>query len=439
MRFRFPWLETTIVCALLLAAGPVAAQGWLADRARAQGRGIRLGDFELHPGIGAEGGYDSNLFLAEPGEELDTAILRVSPHVYLSTLSGERLGDEKPTLEFRTGANAAFKYYFAPKEGGVGVGQDANLVWNASSIFAWHIFEVFQRSIDPFTEPAAPLSNDEEQLEYARDQLGVGTRFQLQSRGGLLKAGVGYRFDLDYFESDLFKSNQNHSHTIGADTSWEFLPKTAIFWNGSLMFHSFDDDSAAMAVAERNDSTRVMSKVGLNGAITSKVGFTLAGGYGAGFYEDNNDYENVIAQVELRWRLRPTMLWALGYDREHSTAFQGNFARMDRLKTRLQAMLGGVVVLGAKAELTFIAFGRDDALALMGSAAERDDLHLLTNLNGEYRIVDWFAITAEFGYLENFTDYVYELEFDPSNPDDDVQDPAEYRRFEAWLGVRAFL
>jgi hypothetical protein len=421
---------------LLLGTSSAAAQGWLADRTRAEGRGIRLGDFELHPGIGAEGGYDSNLFLAEPDEEYDTAILRVSPHIYLSTLSGERLGEERPRVTFRTGASGAFKYYFAPKEFDIGVGQDARLAWNASSIFTWEIFEQFLRTIDPFTEPAAPITNDDaEQLEYARDQLGVGTRLQLNSKGGLFKVGAGYRFDLDYFESDLFEANQNQSHTIGADTSWEFLPKTAIFWNGTVQLHSFKDDATTEAVSARFDSTRLSSKIGINGALTSKIGFTLATGYGAGFYEDDNDYENVLAQVELRWRLRPTILWALGYDREHSTAFQGNFALMDRIKTRLQAMLGGAVVISAKAELTFVNFGRDDELAMMGSEAERDDMHLVTGLGGEYRIIDWFAITADFGYVENFTDYVYVLEV----PGPNVRDPAEYRKFEGWLGVRAFL
>lgn len=435
MRFRFPWLESMVAFVLLAGTAPAAAQQWLGDRSRAEGRGIRLGDFELHPGLGTEIGYDSNMFLAEPGEEQDTAILRVSPHIYLSTLSAERLQGEKPRLSFRTGVNAAFKYYFAPADGDIGVGQDAKLVWSPGDVFSLELFDEFSRSIDPFTEPAGPESAGVDQLAFGRDQLGLGTRLQLSTPGGLVKGGLGYRYDIDFFEEELFKSNNNHSHTISADTSWEFLPKTAVFWNGSVQLHSYDKDTADEAATARFDSTRVTSKIGLNGALTQRVGFTLAGGYSAGFYEDNNDYENVIAQVELRWRLRQTMLWALGYDREYSTAFQGNFARMDRVKTRLQAMLGGAVVLGAKAELTFVDFGRDAELDVAGEG-ERNDIQLLTNLNGEYRVVDWFAITAELGYLQNFTDFTYVFIADDGTR---IEDPAEYRRFEAWFGVRAFL
>ena len=39
--------------------------GWLADRDSTQGPGFRVGDLELHPGIGVEVGYDSNLYYSD--------------------------------------------------------------------------------------------------------------------------------------------------------------------------------------------------------------------------------------------------------------------------------------------------------------------------------------------------------------------------------------
>ncbi|MDW8362679.1 MAG: hypothetical protein RMK74_09775, partial [Myxococcales bacterium] len=56
----------------------VSAQGWLEDRRRAEGIGIRVGDLELHPGIGAEVGYDSNVFLQSDTPE-SSLIARISP------------------------------------------------------------------------------------------------------------------------------------------------------------------------------------------------------------------------------------------------------------------------------------------------------------------------------------------------------------------------
>jgi hypothetical protein len=59
-------------------------------------------------------------------------------------------------------------------------------------------------------------------------------------------------------------------------------------------------------------------------------------------------------------------------------------------------------------------------------------MHFLASLSGEYRLVDWFAITAEANYWQNFTDFAF---VDPMGN----EDPAEFKRFEGWLGVRAFL
>ena len=39
---------------------PVGAQEWLKDRKVGEGPGYQAGDFEIHPGLGAEIGYESN-------------------------------------------------------------------------------------------------------------------------------------------------------------------------------------------------------------------------------------------------------------------------------------------------------------------------------------------------------------------------------------------
>jgi Putative beta-barrel porin 2 len=453
MLVRLSCLGIIAALSLLAASRPVAAQEWLADRQRAEGRGIRLGNFELHPGIGSEVGYDSNVFLSDSEDEQDSMVLRVAPHVYLSTLSGERLQGEEPRFTLRTGVSGSLRHYFATDAGtDMAVGQDLTFAWNATSIFRLEIYDVFIRSIDPFTEPLSPAvaGGVQEDINYGRDQLGAGLRLQLSSPGRLIKAGLGYRIDFDHFEDVRFASNRGRTHTISADDSWEFLPKTALFWNGTIAFHQFVHPEGA--IGDRDDGTIVSSKIGINGALTQRIGFTVAAGYGAGFFDDDNDYENVLAQVELRWKPQENLLWAIGYDRESNPSFQGNFANMDRVKTRVQAFIGGVFVLAANADLTFVDFGRDDELQ-----QERNDVQLLTKLSGEYRIVDWFAITGQLGYLQNFTDFDFALD-DPDGDDlplaggvdapelpngtggdDPIFDSAAYKRFEAWLGVRAFL
>src|SRR4051812_48639552 len=97
-------------------------------------------------------------------------------------------------------------------------------------------------------------------------------------------------------------------------------------------------------------------------------------------------------------------------------------------------LLGGAFLLALRGEVTFVDFGYDAVLASRGADGNRNDIQLLVNLSGEYRIVDWFALTAELGYLQDFTDY----EFPPTTTGG-MPDPAEYKQFQGWFGVRAFL
>lgn len=416
------------------------AQGWLADRDRAQGSGIRLGNFELHPGIGAEGGYDSNVYLSE--DPRGSAILRVAPHLFLQTLGGERTENAAPApVQFRAGVSGSLKHYFSTRAGtNIGMGQDAKLTLKPGSVFALELSEELKRSIEPFTEPADPLIGEEAADEdigiFARDRLTLGARSIFGTPGGVLKGSLGYQFGIDHFEDDAFRDNRSNSHTVNADTSWVFFPKTALLWDGAVSRNNFIRSTDELSEAEmadltavRNDSTRLKTRLGLNGAVTPRVGFTLAGGYAAGFFDAGDEFESFIAQVEGRWRPEETIVWSLGYDRETMVAFQGNFVHMNRFKTQTRLMLSGTVVIQGRVELSFLDFGVDPV------QGERDDMHFLAGLSGEYRLADWFAITAEASYWENFTDFVFDLDRTTA----EGTDPAKFRRFEGWLGVRAFL
>mgnify|MGYP003407364965 FL=1 len=82
-------LRLTLFFVLVATSSSVHAQSWLSDRKRAEGRGIRVGDLELHPGVGVEAGYLTNPFYSDRPK--GTAAFRVAPHLFLSTLRGERL------------------------------------------------------------------------------------------------------------------------------------------------------------------------------------------------------------------------------------------------------------------------------------------------------------------------------------------------------------
>ncbi|MFK7990753.1 MAG: hypothetical protein AB8I08_32330, partial [Sandaracinaceae bacterium] len=77
---------------MLATPNTADAQGWMSDRSRREGPGFRLGDFELHPGVGVEVGYDSNLYFSDDDAALsrDSGILRATAQVDIATRGQQR-------------------------------------------------------------------------------------------------------------------------------------------------------------------------------------------------------------------------------------------------------------------------------------------------------------------------------------------------------------
>ena len=92
-----------LLCAAVSASTLVSAtafgqdQPWLADRRYTEGPGYRVGDYELHPGVSTEFGFDSNFYLRASsgdatGEPVGALRLRVTPSFSFSTLGPQRKG-----------------------------------------------------------------------------------------------------------------------------------------------------------------------------------------------------------------------------------------------------------------------------------------------------------------------------------------------------------
>ena len=146
-----------VICgALPTSAG---AQAWLEDREGKEGPGFRTGNIEWHPGLGVELGYDSNLYLSPSGQHVDSMILRIAPHLDISTLSRERrasLDDSAGTdverkIAFRLGLAAPFYHYFhATHRTNVAAQGDFNLTIRPDGRFSFTIHDRYRRNIRPF-------------------------------------------------------------------------------------------------------------------------------------------------------------------------------------------------------------------------------------------------------------------------------------------------
>ncbi|MEM7677652.1 MAG: hypothetical protein AAF449_16775, partial [Myxococcota bacterium] len=386
--------------ALLLALGGVAlgallpshvsAQGWLADRSRAQGPGFRVGNLEIHPGIGVEAGYDSNLFY-EDSDTDSSFLLRVTGHVLLSTLGqqreqeGDSDGDTAPKLRFNAGAAASY-FYFSNNRAGDNISVDGffDLTFNPEGLFVFRLYDNLGRSIRPFAD--APPEG--EAPRYGRVSNQAGADLTLQSDGRTLSATLGYRFDLDFFEDEQFDQLNSFGHLVSLAFNWRFFPNTALVTRTEAAFQNYYNESPSEPGSLVVDNRRVNQWVGINGAVTEKIGFTAMVGYTAGFFDSDatDDFDNVLAHLELQYRPRRSLNFALGYRRGFRSSFIGNFVKSDRIYLTSQLTLGGSFLVGANVAVSFdesgLALAPDgDAL---GTQQRRSDTRLFGSLFMEY-------------------------------------------------------
>lgn len=420
------------------AQGP----GWLEDRARAQGPGFRLGNLELHPGVGAEVGYDSNVFFEDsdgPRDPQGSVLFRISPHIFLSTLTQAREqegeargeGNSNPMFEFKAGLSSQIYFFLADEaRHNVGVNGDFDLTINPKGRFGIRIFDHFTRTIRPFTG-----RSDERRLNYGQNSNVAGMMLNGRSRGGVIQANVGYSFRLAVFDQQDFRYANQFGHQISADTHYRFLPNTSLFWDMTADLANYYNDGTADPLT-LSDNWRLRTRVGLNGVITPKLSATVAIGYTSMFVEDPlfDDFDSVIAHAGLKLRLTPTTTLGFGYEREAQASIVGLYRIQDRGYLDFQWLLGRSFLLAFNTWVGYVQFGTivDADGTVLGN---RDDVFVSARLFGEYRFTEWLALNATVGYFGDFTDFDYQIDDGMGGA---IVDPAGFSKFEAWLGLRAF-
>jgi hypothetical protein len=444
---RVGCLVAIAVGAIVGASSPVEAQAWLDDRDRAEGPGFRVGNLELHPGVGFEAGYDSNVFL-QSQDERGSGVLRTTAHLLVSTLGPERLEEGEATedaerdrqmIAFRGGINASYIHFTANRvrddvAGGLGL----DMTVNPTGPFTLRVHENFRRQVRPF----APDSGfTDRRIRWGRNRNVAGIDLGLRSRSGILQTSLGYAIEYEAFDDRTFRYANSLTHVARSNSSWRFLPSTAFIHEFELRVQRltrWDTDAPSLL----SDNIRLSTMAGLNGAITNTFSVAALVGYAAGFYENElvNDFDSPIARVEMRWNPRRTVETALGYDRRFVPSVIGNYRKSDRLYARAQFLMLGALMIGPEAAVSWDV--TDTALAseageLLGNQPRRESVRVRATLFAEYRVTDWLALNATAGYMADFTDFEFREPVDPS--EGVLVDPlGNFQRFEVFGGIRAF-
>jgi hypothetical protein len=470
------------------AQAPTVAQydspEWLKDRRYTQGIGIREGDLELHPGVAGEFGYDSNWFLRSSSNAgyqnsgptsppIPALVFRVTPSLYLSTLSPQRREDsgpsEPPGVMFRAGVNLTYREFIGvsgssaanqpqndiSQQRNVGGAADARLDISPERPLGGAIYATYARTIMPSSVSGDP------NLSFNRDDVSAGGEFIMQPGRGTLDWHFGYMFRDAIFEQSVAQPYDNITHDVYTRGRWRFRPRTALTYDASIQWIDYVNQSQALQEGLVS-STPVRARLGLNGLVTDRFAILVLGGWGASFYSNTlsgqPQYDSFIGQAEAKFYLTSTpgitatpdtglalSSIAVGYNRDFQNSYLGGYYGIDRGYARLDYFFAGRALVRVEGGAAAVEY----PTMYWGSGRERHesftDTRLDATLFGEYRFTDTFALNATLRYTGNISNNQIPTADTgtPNTNNQGLQAPQLYdmawNRFEAFLGVRWFM
>ena len=434
------------------------------------GPGYEAGDFEIHPGLGAEVGYDSNYFgrsdKSDPhyvngspqNAPVGTGLLRVTPSLRLSTTPGSPRGEDqpaqRPSVSFDAGASGTYREYFSSQ-----VSNQRNMSGSADATLGILPGRAWSGSVNAnWTRMIQPTVLGNPDLSYNNDTIIAGADLAAQPNEGTLDWHFGYQYTGIFFEQASGSPYNNQMHTGYSRGRWKSRGELRFFTDGSISFRSFDNASNAQFAEHSSSPARV--RLGLEGLVTPRFSVLAFIGYGATFTSGGlsdpsvQQYDSVIGQAELRFfpgttstevQAKPSLLVstiALGFLRRFpSQLSRARVWQRPRLPARgvlrcrqvPHHRRGGVGAL----EHPNLYFNSSPGVAPILMADAYTDVRADATLFTEYRIVQSFGVDAMFQYSENFSSTQL-----PVTPADLVRVgnyslfDQSWRRFQAFFGVR---
>lgn len=442
-----------------------SAQGWLGDRRRQDGQGIKAGDFELHPAIGAEIGYDSNWFLRSHKEganlvnagpnnpPVDAALLRITPSFSFNTVSkplADGGGFENRPFRFSGTLSATYREFFGKQEirdqRNVSANAGLRADINSGRPIGFAVFAGYQRLVQPAVVADPNLS-------FNRSDLSAGAEVIVIPGGGTLDLRASYTLRAQLFEESNGVGFNRINHEIAERNRWRFRPRTALFHETMLWFVNYPN--AQRVFNYLDDSTPLRTRIGLTGLITDRIGTTLAAGYGATFQKNVallQQYDAWLAQAEATFylsqsqgRAEPgenTLLLStigFGYLHDFQLSFLGNYYTSDRVFGRVEYWFGNNAVInfsvfGERLAYPDVFINTPGAPTL--AAGEFDNYRVGGDLFAEYRVLPTVGINTTIGYQQNISDTL--LPAGETTGGVPLFYDQNWRRIQAFIGARWF-
>lgn len=400
---------TAAVVAFLASSATLAIGGSTANAqdATVQGPGYAVSETAVvHPSVGAETGYISNVFY-EDESPAGAGIFRILAKLTLTPVGDEsEKGGTPPDFTYSAGARFEYEEYLSSNtsvtdQRNLGLGADLALGIKPASTFPITFDDHFIRTNRP--------TNFESNSTLSRDINTFKAGIKYVPKGRNISGRLRYTNTLDFFESDesAFANRMLNNVQLGVD--WQFLPITRFFAEASYGFNG-----GLGSGSTKVSSTPMRGTVGVATAVTEKITIRANGGYAHGSYSAGASFSSYIYGLEAGLRYSPVGRVRLIFDRDFRDSINSNFYGDYMLKLALDQQINRVMV-EASVEGHLRSYGGVDMS--FGGGSTRDDVIFATGVRANYEMRDWLGLNASYSLRSVQTDFVSTIGGDVDDPD----------------------
>ena len=409
------------------AQAPAVDDPTVPDQTIVEGAGVKVGEGSvLHPVVGAETGYTTNVFYEQTG--VGAPFMRLLAELNIASLSEQRIQSADPDapvseksgdLTFHGGIRFIGQEYLT---GDPNIDAQHNISGGAN-VHAW----VFPQRTwrfgidDDYIRDNRP-TNFESSALINRDINHLQLQLRYAPEGRALSGAIRYQNVVDFFERTQDAFANRIQQTIGAHVEWQWLPITRLY--ADLSFGFFGPLGMSSVKVASNPLRGV---VGIQSALTDDTAISAHVGWGAGFYSTGQSANQPIAGVTYQWRYSPTGNVVALYNYDFLDSIQANYFRDHQFSMMDTQSFYEKFVMMTIFDLRFRDY---ESIAIPGvTASQRSDILFDFGLSPRYYFRDWFALTIDYDLLIDSTDFRY-------TTDGMMVDPS-YLRHQFMLGVRA--
>tara|TARA_R110002096_G_scaffold16898_2_gene57700 strand:+ start:31020 stop:32261 length:1242 start_codon:yes stop_codon:yes gene_type:complete len=393
----------TAAVVAFLAIGSSTA---LAQDAIVQGSGYQVSENAVvHPSIGAQTGFDSNVFY-EDSSAVGAGVFRLVGGLALEPMEdGSGKGGTPPDYTFSAGARFAYQEFLSSNDNVVaqrnlGLGADLLLGIKPASEFPITIEDHFIRTNRP--------TNFESNSTIGRDINTFKAGIAYVPEGRNISGRLHYSNTIDFFEGNgsAFARRLLNKLTLGVD--WQFLPITRFFVEGS-----YGLNGGLGSNSSKVSSSPARGILGVASAITEAITVRAHAGYGFGSYSAGASYSSYIYHLEGGYRYSPVGRVRLIFDRDFQDSINANFYADYKLKLAVDQQVDRVILQASVAGILRTYSG---VPAIVGPVSTRDDVIVAAEISAGFELRDWIALNASYDLQLVQTDFVAATDGEADDP-----------------------